>query len=208
VSHKLSERESQPEQEQPTRKTEQEKEIDAIYLLVQSRCRCLGVAPQVLDVLLEKNEPSCIVQQLDWLPFRHARNPAAMLVSAVQEGWTQPAQYDSDQAQAIWAEWMDANSNGRGQDDGKAEKIELVETDLDAQQMWSSVLKELRMQMTRATFDTWLSGSRVVYARDGEITVRVRDEYAVDWLHSRWIVPIQRTLTGVTGSPMTVRFEV
>ena len=74
--------------------------------------------------------------------------------------------------------------------------------------MWSSVLKELRMQMTRATFDTWLSGSRVVHVRDGEITVRVRDQYAVDWLRNRWIVPIQRTLTGVTGSPMTVRFEV
>jgi len=148
------------------------------------------------------------VQQLDWLPFRHARDPAAMLVSAVQQSWTQPTQYDSEQAQAIWAEWMGANGNDLGKCDGQAERIELVETDLDAQHVWAFVLKELRMQMTRATFDTWLSGSRVVYARDGEITVRVRDEYAVDWLRNRWIVPIERTLTGVTGSPMTVRFEV
>ena len=77
--------------------------------------------------------------------------------------------------------------------------IPIPDTDLDAHEVWSHVLKELRMQMTKATFDTWLSGSQVVEVDDGTVTVRVRDEYAVDWLRARWLKPIQRTLSGVVG---------
>jgi len=79
-------------------------------------------------------------------------------------------------------------------------------TDLDARDVWSRVLEELRMQMTRATFDTWLGGSKVVGVDDGVITVQVRDEYAIDWLKARWIKPIQRTLSGIVGQDLQVEF--
>jgi DNA-binding MarR family transcriptional regulator len=79
------------------------------------------------------------------------------------------------------------------------EPIPISGTDLDAREVWSHVLEELRMQMTRPAFDTWLSGSQVVDVDDGTVTVQVRDGYAVDWLAERWIKPIQRTLAGVVG---------
>lgn len=72
-------------------------------------------------------------------------------------------------------------------------------TDLDARDVWSRVLEELRMQMTRATFDTWLGGSQVVQVSDQRMTVQVRDAYAIEWLRTRWIKPIQRTLRGILG---------
>lgn len=55
------------------------------------------------------------------------------------------------------------------------------------------------MQMTRATFDTWLGGSQVVQVSDQRMTVQVRDAYAIEWLRTRWIKPIQRTLRGILG---------
>jgi chromosomal replication initiator protein len=66
----------------------------------------------------------------------------------------------------------------------------------------------MRLQMTRATFDTWLRGARVIGVQGDTLIVRVRDAYAVDWLHSRWRVPIRRTLAGIVGQEMDVRFEV
>jgi hypothetical protein len=86
------------------------------------------------------------------------------------------------------------------------EPIPISGTDLNAREVWSHVLEELRMQMTQATFDTWLSGSQVVDVDNGTVTVRVRDGYAVDWLSERWIKPIERTLAGVVGQGMGVEF--
>jgi chromosomal replication initiator protein len=81
-----------------------------------------------------------------------------------------------------------------------------MNTDLDVNEVWTQVLKELRMQMTRATFDTWLSGSEVIEVGDACLIVRVRDAYAVDWLRTRWLAPVQRTLAGVVGQEICVRF--
>lgn len=81
-------------------------------------------------------------------------------------------------------------------------------TDLDARDVWSRVLEELRMQMTRATFDTWLGGSQVVDVSDRTLAVQVRDGYAAEWLRTRWTAPIQRTLAGIVGQDLDVEFVV
>jgi hypothetical protein len=189
-------------------------------LLVRARCRHLGIAETVLSIWLEQYTPRYILQQLDWLPLRHPRDPAAMLVSAVQENWDMPAQYDGEQSHRLWTEWMgetddsaaadiSPESENAGNAGSVADNLALCmgEGALDARAVWGQVLEELRMQMTRATFDTWLRGSQVVGVRDGEMTVRVRDAYAVDWLRARWLGPIRRTVAGVVGQALDVRFE-
>ena len=85
-------------------------------------------------------------------------------------------------------------------------RIALPGTDLDAQVAWARVLAELRMQMTGATFDMWLQGSTVEDAQDNLLSIRVRDEYAAEWLTARWRTPIRRTLSGIVGCPFDVQF--
>jgi hypothetical protein len=195
---------------------------------VQERCRELGVAPGKIDALLESHSPEQVLQQIEWLPYRRPRDPAAMLVSAVRGDWTRPAQLDQERVER--AREHDARSlsvppesqagdvdedvaelEGRSsseQDPPDASAFSLPGTGLDAREVWMRVLEELRMQMTRAAFDTWLGGSEVVRVQDGRIAVCVRDEYAVEWLTARWGAPIQRTLTGIVGHPVIVQFEV
>jgi chromosomal replication initiator protein len=60
--------------------------------------------------------------------------------------------------------------------------------------------------MTRATFDTWLRGSRVVSLEEGTFVVFVRHTYAVDWLHNRLLPTITRTLQRHAGSDARVNF--
>ncbi len=63
----------------------------------------------------------------------------------------------------------------------------------EAWQIWAECLGELQLQMTQATFDTWLRGSRVVEAGDGRLTIAVRHAYAVDWLQHRLLPSIHPT---------------
>jgi chromosomal replication initiator protein len=63
-----------------------------------------------------------------------------------------------------------------------------------ADKLWQAVLGELQLQMTRATFDTWLRGSHVIAMEDNVLTVHVRHTYAVDWLDKRLMPLIQRAL--------------
>jgi chromosomal replication initiator protein len=73
---------------------------------------------------------------------------------------------------------------------------------------WKAALGELEMQMTRATFTTWLQGTRALSCADGEFVIGVRNDFAKDWLENRLYDLIARTLSSVVGQRVRVRFVV
>jgi hypothetical protein len=71
----------------------------------------------------------------------------------------------------------------------------------DPPALWDTALNELELQMTRATFDTWLRGTRCTGTdEDGNLVIEVKNEYAVEWLTHRLNNPIERTLQRITGN--------
>lgn len=78
----------------------------------------------------------------------------------------------------------------------------------DAETLWRQVLEELRLQMTRATFDTWLRNTRVIEADEGSWTVWVAHHYALDWLSNRLAPTIERTVRRIAGNAIRIRFAV
>lgn len=78
------------------------------------------------------------------------------------------------------------------------------------EQTWTTVLRDLELQMTQATFNTWLKGTRCVeYDAGGDaLVIAVKNEYAVEWLESRLYPVIQRTLHRVSGNGTGARFVV
>ena len=75
-----------------------------------------------------------------------------------------------------------------------------------AEKLWQAALGELQLQMTRATFDTWLRGSRVISCEGCTYTVHVRHAYAVAWLQNRLLPLIRRTLQRHAGPDVDVVF--
>lgn len=75
-------------------------------------------------------------------------------------------------------------------------------------QVWEQAKELLALQMTKATFDTWLRGSWAISADGDQWVIGVFHAYAVDWLTNRLGTVISRTLGHVAGGPVTVRFEV
>jgi hypothetical protein len=77
-------------------------------------------------------------------------------------------------------------------------------------ELWQAALEELRLQMTKATFDQWLLGSTVVPEASTSLTltIAVRNRYAQEWLTHRLHNVIVRTLAAVAGYRVQVRFIV
>jgi len=97
----------------------------------------------------------------------------------------------------------------REDDPGMIERVGEREDDElgPARAWWGKTLEELQLQMTKATFDTWLRGSQVL-ALDGDcLVIGVRQAYAVDWLQNRLLPVILRTLTRHAPRPLEVEFR-
>lgn len=83
----------------------------------------------------------------------------------------------------------DLNGNGRGE------------------AIWPVALDDLQHAMVRATFDQLLRGTTAV-EDDRGITVRVRNEAAVEWLQHRLHPVVQRAVDAAAGRPLAVRYVV
>ena len=77
-----------------------------------------------------------------------------------------------------------------------------------AENAWKATLGELELQMTKATFNTWLRDARLLASDESSYTIGVRNAYAKDWLENRLDETICRTLTAISGAPVTVRYVV
>ena len=76
-------------------------------------------------------------------------------------------------------------------------------------EIWDAVLQELRLELTRATFDTWLRPTRAVGREDGTLIVQVASEPARAWLESRLQKRVEQTLARVAGDESSkVQFVV
>lgn len=73
---------------------------------------------------------------------------------------------------------------------------------------WKTVLGELELQMTKATFNTWLKDTVFLRSEKGVYVIGVRNSHAVDWLANRLGDTIRRTLTAIDDTAVDVRFVV
>ncbi len=79
---------------------------------------------------------------------------------------------------------------------------------LSPDQVWQAALGELQLQMTGATFNTWLGRAHLVAYEGGTFTVGVHSGHAKAWLENRLQGMIRRTLVSVCGQAVEVRFVV
>jgi chromosomal replication initiator protein len=79
---------------------------------------------------------------------------------------------------------------------------------MKAANVWSAALGELQLQMTQATFETWLRDSRLLKYEDGTFVIAVKSGYAKDWLENRLSTTVKRTLARLADRTVDVRFVV
>jgi chromosomal replication initiator protein len=79
---------------------------------------------------------------------------------------------------------------------------------LDVQQVWQETLDVVRGELNTPTFKTWFEQTAPLGIIEHEMLVGVQNDFARDWLESRYSGLLASALTQVTGSPMAVRFSV
>ncbi len=76
------------------------------------------------------------------------------------------------------------------------------------EQVWRAALGQLQLEMPKATFDTWVRDTQLLASEDGTYIIGVQNAYARDWLENRLRSTIHRTLIGIVGHTVEVRFVV
>jgi chromosomal replication initiator protein len=79
---------------------------------------------------------------------------------------------------------------------------------MNPQQAWQATLGHLKMEMSKAAFDTWVRSTEFMSYDQDTFTIGVQNAYARDWLESRLSSTVSRSLTGLMKSSQTVKFVV
>lgn len=76
---------------------------------------------------------------------------------------------------------------------------------LDLQQAWQVVLGQLRQQMARVDYETWISPLVPVEYTDGNFTLGAQNDYTRQWAETRLSATAARILQGVYGRTVSVK---
>ena len=77
-----------------------------------------------------------------------------------------------------------------------------------AEQVWEAVLGQLQLQVTRPSYETWLSGTVGLSYLDGEFVVGTPNPFVSEMLEQRMYSLISQALQGVVDSSVELRFQV
>lgn len=81
-------------------------------------------------------------------------------------------------------------------------------TNKSAREIWDNARSQLRLQLPRSTYETWVRDTECLAHEDGAFIIGVGNAYAKDWLSLRLRPLIKRTLTGIVGRAVEVTFVV
>lgn len=160
---------------------------------------------EILDYLLETGSPQV------------ARNPAGYLRRAIEENYAPPpgfrprAEREAEQErqaqeererEARWAQIRAQRRKG----DFRERVAAHYGVSEELQRLWKRVQDELTLQMTQATYQTFVQHTMLISLVDGVARVAVRDEYAREWLAHRLHGAVQETLERIWGRAARLEF--
>ncbi|MCP4418552.1 MAG: hypothetical protein GY805_18185 [Chloroflexi bacterium] len=157
-----------------------------------------------------------IPQHGKWMQVYQDISPKE-LPFGVGAGWDELESFLMRRERTQQSELGEIRLSSSANKNGKNEMIAAITWGSPTEQQttwWKVTLTELELQMTRATFNTWLKDARLLGVNNADngdghqYVIGVRNEYAKDWLENRLEDTIQRTLAAITNTPVLLRFEV
>jgi len=147
--------------------------------------------------------PSRFLETLRLITFDCAHCSEKFLHSADLDAHMQSAHADTLTVEIVEAEAQPVA------DLYHAERVSaMINSRMNAEQAWKSVIKTLRETMAPASWETWLRDSLAVDHTDGRLVVGCRNVFVRDWLANRVSADAQRTLADLLGQRTAVEFVV
>lgn len=79
---------------------------------------------------------------------------------------------------------------------------------IQPERAWQMALDQLRLDMPKASFDTWVRDTSFVSFEDGVFTISTPNSYGREWLESRLTSTLTRLMTGILNQQLVVEFIV
>ena len=76
------------------------------------------------------------------------------------------------------------------------------------QLLWQETLEKLKNELSKPSFETWLSSTRLLHIDGDTLIISVPNEFAKDWLESRYAPLIRSSVQSVLGHSVSLRFII
>ncbi|MDX8363539.1 chromosomal replication initiator protein DnaA [Cytobacillus sp. IB215665] len=74
--------------------------------------------------------------------------------------------------------------------------------------LWDKALSEIEKKLSKPSFETWLKATKAYSLKNDTLTITAPNEFARDWLESRYSVLIAETIYDITGEQLTIKFII
>ncbi|MBP0724893.1 chromosomal replication initiator protein DnaA [Bacillus sp. RG28] len=72
--------------------------------------------------------------------------------------------------------------------------------------LWSRVLEEIERKISKPSFETWLKSTKAYSLKEDTLTIVAPNEFARDWLESKYSGLIMDTVLEITGAELIIKF--
>ncbi|HEY8677816.1 MAG TPA: chromosomal replication initiator protein DnaA [Candidatus Dormibacteraeota bacterium] len=79
---------------------------------------------------------------------------------------------------------------------------------MNPEQIWQAAQEELRFQLSKPSYETWLKNASIVGREQNSFRIGVPTKLAKDWLEDRYSAMIKETLSAIVSGDVNVAFEV
>jgi chromosomal replication initiator protein len=79
---------------------------------------------------------------------------------------------------------------------------------MNGEQIWQAAQEELRFQLSKPSYETWLKNASLVGREKNAFKIGVPTKLAKDWLEDRYLAMIKETLSAIVSGDVSVAFEV
>ena len=81
---------------------------------------------------------------------------------------------------------------------------------MNAEHAWQATLGQLQLEMSKASFDTWVRSAEFLsYDEEKQLVeIGVKNAYAKDWIEDRLSAKMKRLLTGMIGNSVEIKVRV
>jgi hypothetical protein len=192
------------------------------------------LSKRVSQRLAKRYKRERIFEKIDYLEYlrEHApqkvKSPTGWLRRAIEENYSAPDGYKTSEqrnaeaagqdrrqqetARAVAAAEQEAEDLRRQEAEEQAKRLAHLQERYGTTQreltLWPQVLRELELQLPRATYQAWFPQTRLLSLTDGEALIAVPNNFARDWLEQRLAGKILATLAGLALPVERLRFEV
>ncbi|WP_408955300.1 chromosomal replication initiator protein DnaA [Natroniella sp. ANB-PHB2] len=74
--------------------------------------------------------------------------------------------------------------------------------------LWKKTLSKIETKLSKPSFETWFKSTEIITIQGNSLVIEVPNEFAKDWLETRYSNLIKETISEITNNSYTIKFTI